>query len=170
MKILTVSGSTRIDSTNIRLLNALPTLMPARNFQHYDSLAALPLFQAESDKYPWPEAVLLWRKAVADADALIISTPEYIHNMPALLKNALEWLTSSGELAQKRVLPITFTPHEPRGERAMQSLLWSLQALDARIVAQLPLFQNEVVFGENGQLQWNEAVEMVVAAVEELFN
>ncbi|MEM1122357.1 MAG: NADPH-dependent FMN reductase, partial [Bacteroidota bacterium] len=156
------------DSANTRLLNALPALMPAMNFQRYESLATLPLFQAESDKHPWPDAVLRWRKAVANADALIISTPEYIHNIPALLKNALEWLTSSGELAQKRVLPITFTPHEPRGERAMQSLLWSLQALDARVVAQLPLFQNEVVFDENNKIQWNEIAEIVVAAVEEL--
>ena len=89
---------------------------------------------------------MLGDKRYKQSDAVIITTPEYIHNLPALLKNALEWLTTSGELAQKRVLAMTFTPHSPRGEKAMQSLLWSLQALDANVVVQLPLYQNEIEF------------------------
>jgi chromate reductase len=64
--------------------------------------------------------------------------------MPALIKNALEWVVSSGELVGKPVLAMTFTPKEPRGEKAMQSLTWSLQALDSRVVGQLALYQNEV--------------------------
>ena len=56
-----------------------------------------------------------WRKILQESDAVIISIPEYIHNIPALIKNALEWVTTSGEFLGKKVLPITFTPHEPRG-------------------------------------------------------
>ena len=86
------------------------------------------------------------------ADAIIISTPAYLLNIPAMLKNALEWLTTSGELEGKRVLPITFTPHPPRGERAMQSLIWSLQALNAHVVTKLALFQSEVKFSDGGEI------------------
>ena len=170
MKILTISGSTRSASANTRLLAALPLLAPNHSFERYTKLDQLPIFKAESDQHPWDAAVLDWRKSVATADAVIISIPEYLHNMPALIKNGLEWLSSSGELAQKRVLAITFTPHEPRGEKAMQSLLWTLQALNANVVLSLPLYQNEVEFDADGKFIKNEAVEMLREATKILTN
>lgn len=165
MKILTISGSTRTDSANTRLLAALPLLFSEHRFQAYPRISQLPLFQAELDKHPWHEEVLNWRAAISEVDAVIISIPEYIHNIPALIKNALEWVTSSGELAQKRVLAIAFTPHAPRGEKAMQSLLWSLQALDANVVVSLPLYQNEIAFDSNDSLIEKEAIEMLAEAM-----
>ncbi len=165
MKILTISGSTRSNSTNTRLLNSLPTLFPNHTFQHYSQINQLPLFQADADKHPWHTTILAWRAAIADADAVIISIPAYIHNLPALIKNALEWVTSSGELAQKRVLAITFTPHTPRGKKAMQSLLWSLQALNANVVVSLPLYQNEIEFDSNNHFIKNEAMDMLTEAI-----
>ena len=144
MKILTVSGSSRALSTNAQLLDALPVLFPEKSWERFLAIDQLPLFRPEDDRFPWHGQVLEWRKAVTTAQAIIFCTPEYIHNLPAIIKNALEWLTSSGELQGKPVLVITYTPHEPRGEKAMQSLIWSLQALEARIVGQLPLYQNEI--------------------------
>jgi len=170
MKILMISGSTRSASANTRLLAALPFLVPNHSFERYTKLNQLPIFKADSDQHPWDAAVLDWRKAVAAADAVIISIPEYLHNMPAIIKNGLEWLSSSGELAQKRVLAITFTPNEPRGEKAMQSLLWTLQALNANVVVSLPLYQNEVEFDVNGQFMENEVVEMLKEATKILTN
>ena len=162
MKILTVSGSERADSANRKLLNALPVLHSNYEFTHFDQLHTLPLFTANiQDAAPFPEGVINWKKAISASDALVICTPEYIHNLPALLKNALEWITASGELANKKVLPITFTPAPPRGAKAMQSLLWSLQALDASIVAQLPLYQNRVRFGEDYSLLECESLELL---------
>jgi len=89
-----------------------------------------------------------WRKAVAEADAVIFSTPEYIFNLPAVLKNALERLSTSGELVGKPVLAITYLPNEPRGEKAMTSLTWSLKALDSKIVTVLPLYQTDLEIKE----------------------
>ena len=166
MKILTISGSTRSASANTRLLTALSFLVPHHSFERYTKLAELPIFQAESDHHPWDAGVVDWRAAVAASDAVIISIPEYIHNMPALIKNGLEWLTSSGELEQKRVLAITFTPHEPRGDKAMQSLLWTLQALNANVVVSLPLYQNEIAYEVKGGFIENEAKEMMMEAIQ----
>ncbi len=165
MKILTISGSTRWQSSNIKLLDGLQGLFLNCTFQRYTTLHQLPLFQADADKHPWPEIVLDWRKALAQSDAVIICTPEYLYNLPGLIKNALEWTTSSGEFAHKPVLAMTFTPHPPRGEKAMQSLLWSLQALNARIVSQLALYQNEIVVNENGVIAEGETLEMLREAV-----
>ena len=170
MKILTISGSTRSLSANTKLLAALPLLVPNHTVERYSQLDQLPIFKADADQHPWDTAVLDWRTAVATADAVIISIPEYIHNMPALIKNAFEWLTSSGELAQKRVLAITFTPHESRGEKAMQSLLWTLQALNANVVVSLPLYQNEIEFDTADNFIENEVLALLKEALVLLTN
>jgi len=165
MKILTISGSARIGSANINLLNAIALLRPQFHFQYYHQLHQLPLFLADEDKAPFDEFVLQWRKVVKDADAVIISTPEYIHNIPALLKNALEWLTSSGELFEKPVLAITFSPHKPRGEKAMEALLNTLAALKARVVGQLDLYQTEVTFNADGEIIDSEIIDLLRVAI-----
>ena len=157
MNILTLYGSARPGSSNQMLLDAIAAAFPDYHFTHFAGLSQLPLFLPDLDHAPWPEPVVEWRQALQSATAVIITTPEYLHNLPALLKNALEWITSSGELVGKPVLPITFTPHAPRGERAMQSLVWSLGALNARIVAELPLYQNEMT--REGQRLQLPAVE-----------
>jgi len=140
MPILTVSGSAGPTSTNTALLKALPAVFPNKKFIHYENLTNLPLFTVAADKNPLPESVFTWRKAVTESTAVIFSTPEYIHNLPAVLKNALEWLASSGELVGKPVLAITYLPNEPRGAKAMTSLAWSLKALDSQVVATLPIY------------------------------
>lgn len=143
MEILYVSGSTRTDSSNMLLLKKLSEFSKSKTF-HLAEISTLPLFQAELDCNPLPSEVVQWRSEVEKAKALIISIPEYIHNLPALIKNALEWVTSSGELVAKPVVAITFTPSSPRGEKAMKSLLWSLKALDANILGSITLYQNEI--------------------------
>ena len=87
MKILTLSGSTRSNSLNLRLLEGIALFFPQQEFIFYKKLDQLPLFRAEDDKYPWAESVLEWRKNLKDCDVVIISIPEYIHNLPALIKN-----------------------------------------------------------------------------------
>lgn len=168
MQILTISGSARVDSSNTKLLNAITSLCSQFRFHHYHLLPQLPLFLADDDKAPFPEAVLKWRKVVKDADAIIVATPEYLHNIPALLKNALEWLSSSGELFEKSVLPITFTPHQPRGQKAMQALLNVLNALKARVVGQLDLYQNEVAFDDEGNVINKETIDLLKLALKQL--
>jgi len=142
MKIVMISGSNRPGSQNLALLSALPGRFRKHKFELFN-ISELPLFSDLGGDMSYPEIVMKWREAVEVADLLVICTPEYIHNIPAALKNALEWVTQFGELAFKRVLPITYTPSRPRGEKAMLSLLWSLQALDASIVGQLDLYQGD---------------------------
>jgi len=97
-KILTISGSSRSDSSNVKLLKALALLDSRNEYILYDGLSDIPLFAAEKDCHPWSQKVLEWRSAIKNADAVIVCTPEYIHNIPAQIKSALEWVTSSGEL------------------------------------------------------------------------
>jgi len=162
MQILTISGSSRPESSNTKLLAHFSKLGIPYSFDRVESHFDLPLFRAELDSNPLPAEVKSWREKIANADAVIFCIPEYIHSMPASIKNALEWLTSSGELRNKPVIPITFTPNPPRGEKAMQSLIWSLQALDARIVVQLPLYHSQISYEPNFH---GEGVDLLTEAI-----
>ena len=160
-KVLTISGSSRKESSNIRLLKALNNLDSTKEYIHYDTLNLLPVFAAELDQHPWPAEVLKWRAAIAEVDAVVICTPEYIHNLPAQIKSALEWIASSGELVVKPTLAMTYTPSAPRGERAMQSLIWSLEALDANVVAQMSIYQSQIKVVESKLTGDQEIIELL---------
>lgn len=154
--IVAICGSASPDSANLKLLQAIQKEFESTySISVLNGLWNLPLYTPQTEENGVPESVKELRKAVTTADAVIISTPEYLHNIPAVLKNALEWMTNSGELAEKPVLPITFTPAPPRGEHAMRSLLPSLMASKAKVVAELPLFQNELR-SESGMIELND--------------
>ncbi len=165
MNILTISGSSRPMSTNISLLESLCSRFPDHNFTRFCELYDLPVFQAISDMSPWHKEVVRFRKMIAESDAVVISTPEYIHNIPGQLKNALDWLASSGELVGKPVFVITYMPYHPRGEYAMKSLLWSLDALDARVVASLDLYQENLSIKDGEIFADDDTIGMIQEAI-----
>jgi len=163
MSILTISGSTAQESSNTQLLKSLPDNFPAFSFSFYNILQ-LPLFIDSLNKNPLPEEVINFRNVASKASSVIISTPEYTHNIPAVLKSAFEWVTSSGELANKKVIAITYTPYAPRGEKAMVSLINSLKALDANILASLDLYANELWVGTEGKFEGD--LELIKSALD----
>lgn len=93
-------------SSNTTLLAAAALVAPTGvRVSPYDALAALPAFNPdiEDGPGPVPNAVSHWRAALAAADAVLFSSPEYAHGIPGVLKNALDWVVGSGELVGKRV-------------------------------------------------------------------
>ena len=147
--LLLVSGSPSPLSANSRLLVEMGKLS-GKEFLLADYLPDLPVFQPARAQQPLPEPVLRWRADTARAGEIVFCTPAYLENVPAVLKNALEWVTASGELDQKPALVFTYAPAPPRGERARQSLLSSLEALNVRVIAEAALYQQEVSCGEEG--------------------
>jgi chromate reductase len=92
MRILAISGSLRRESHNTRLLRAAAQMLPSgAELELFDGLAAVPPYNEDADVEPGPEAVERLRGAIADADALLISTPEYNASIPGVLKNAIDW-------------------------------------------------------------------------------
>ncbi len=92
MRILAISGSLRRDSHNAALLRTAGELLPAdAELVFWEGLAELPAFDEDAEGEPAPAAVAALRSAVAAADAVLISTPEYNHSLPGALKNALDW-------------------------------------------------------------------------------
>jgi NAD(P)H-dependent FMN reductase len=163
--LLLISGSPHPQSANSKFLAGIGKLQ-RRQVRTADYLADLPVFQPAIDKAPWPDVVLQWRSDLAKAEAVVFSTPAYLHNLPGVLKNALDWLASSGELEAKAALVFTFTPGPPRGDRARQSLLWSLDALNARVITEGAFYQSNISFGEDGEIIPGDEREMLMEVIQ----
>lgn len=169
MKIVAISGSAANNSSTAAFLYAVRNHFSGQyEVEVFDRLRDFPLFRPEELEKEVPELIQEFKKRLIRSDAILICTPEYTHNIPAVLKNALEWITASGELAGKKVLPVTLTPHEPRGEWAMKSLLASLITMKATIVAELPLYKDEMR-NDNGEIRLNETTRLILEEAFRLF-
>jgi len=131
--ILAISGSLRAASTNTALVHAIAALAPDRvDVDIYDGLADLPPFNPDLADTDTPPAVAAFRRRLNAADAVLISSPEYAHGVPGVLKNALDWLVGSGELVDK---PIALVNASPRATYAYASLAETLTVMSGRLIA-----------------------------------
>jgi chromate reductase len=116
-RLVAISGSLRARSTNTELLRAAALVAPGDfSVALYGGLADFPHFNPDIEETALPESAAALRRAVGDADALIISTPEYAHGLPGSLKNALDWLVGGPEMVTKRVAlwhASTWSVHAP---------------------------------------------------------
>jgi chromate reductase, NAD(P)H dehydrogenase (quinone) len=133
MNVLAIPGSLRAASSNVALLHALAALAPAGvRVEVYVGLGEIPMFSPDLDAAPPPAVVDLYAR-VAGADAVIICTPEYAFGMPGVLKNALDWLVSSGDLYEKPVAALSASPNEGGGQHALAWLRETLRAHHAHV-------------------------------------
>ena len=108
LNIVAISGSTRSGSSNTALLKALSTYAPSGiGVELYSGLQTLPIFSPDLENTKTPEDILELCKLIADADGLVISSPEYVHAIPGGLKNAIDWLVSREEIIRKPIALIT---------------------------------------------------------------
>lgn len=99
IQLVGLSGSLRKGSYNSLLLNAAAQLLPTDVSMEIISIADIPLYNADLDlpaAKQRPEVVEHFRKMLADADGILISSPEYNYSIPGGLKNAIDW-ASRGE-------------------------------------------------------------------------
>jgi chromate reductase len=142
MRIVGLCGSLQPRSSNAAVLHAAARLAPAgMEVVAFDALRAIPPLDVtlDGDGAAAPSAVHLLRSALADADGLLISSPEYAHSVPGVLKNALDWLVPSGELANLPVALIGASSTHTGAIRAQIALIETLLAQSARIAATLTL-------------------------------
>ena len=140
VKILAVWGSLRRGSSNETVLRAVAELAPAGvdvvlfGDGGTNGIGWLPLFNPDVEaagEEAQGAAVAAWRSALADADAVVISSPEYAHGVTGVLKNALDWVVGSGELVGK---PVALINASSRSHIAQASLVEILATMDARVV------------------------------------
>lgn len=135
LNILAVSGSLRAESRNRALLEAAQLLAPARVRITLDwSLATLPHYNPDLDTLDgasMPPEARRWRERAGDADGILISSPEYAHGVPGVLKNALDWLVSSTTFPGK---PVALLGASAISVFAPEQLRETLTTMNARFV------------------------------------
>lgn len=94
-RILTLVGSLRADSVNRRLATSAVALAPEGiEVSIHDGLGEVPFYNEDIDvDGRVPAAALALRDAAAAADGVLLVSPEYNGTIPAVLKNAIDWLS-----------------------------------------------------------------------------
>ncbi|WP_046733544.1 NADPH-dependent FMN reductase [Streptomyces humi] len=95
VRILALVGSLRAGSHNRQLAEAAVKLAPeGAEVEVFEGLADIPFYNEDIDvegSVPAPAAKL--REAAQAADAFLLFSPEYNGTIPAVLKNAIDWLS-----------------------------------------------------------------------------
>ena len=107
LRVVALVGSLRATSSTAALARAVARAAPGQVAVDLTvDLGALPHFSPDLDMAPLPPAVAALRAANGDADALLVTSPEYAHGMPGTLKNALDWLVGLSTIYRKPVVVV----------------------------------------------------------------
>ena len=100
IKVLALVGSLRAASINRQIAQLAAEVAPEGvTVTLFDGLGDLPFYNEEIDNATneavehAPALVEALRAAAADADAVLVVTPEYNGSIPAVIKNAIDWLS-----------------------------------------------------------------------------
>jgi chromate reductase len=170
MRILGLSGSLRRDSHNTQLLRTAARHLPGHvELELWDGLADIPPYDADREaEEPTPPAVADLKRAIAEADAVLIATPEYNASIPGVLKNALDWVSRPVDETPLRDKPAAVIG----ATTGMFGAVWAqaetrkvLRTIGARVLEhEVPVAHAHEAFHDDGKLRDDE----VVAQLEEL--
>lgn len=92
IKVVAIVGSLRKDSYNLQLAKTMQERYRENLNIEIAEIRELPYFNEDIENNP-PETVLSFKRKLAEADGVLIITPEYNWSVPGVLKNALDWLS-----------------------------------------------------------------------------
>jgi chromate reductase len=163
-RLLAISGSLRTVSSNTVLLRAVAMLAPKGvAIEVYKGLSKLPHFNPDLAGTE-PLVVKDFGVQVGAADGIIISTPEYAHGVPGVLKNALDWLVGGGDFINK---PVALFNASPRSTSAIASLTDIITVMSGRIIpgACISVPLQELHLDEAGIVAHPEIADMIRKAL-----
>ena len=93
-RVAVLVGSLRADSLNRKIAEKLREQAPAGAvLDIVDGLSELPFYNEDLDGADVPANAAALRERVGGADRVLAVTPEYNGTMPAVLNNAIDWLS-----------------------------------------------------------------------------
>jgi chromate reductase len=173
VRVLGISGSLRRDSYNSGLLRAAADVLPpGAELEFFDGLKAIPPYDADDDLAGGPRPVQRLREAIADADAVLIATPEYNASLPGVLKNALDWASRPHATNPLRGKPAAVVG----ASTGMFGAVWAqaegrkvLGTIGARVLdVELPVAEADERFDADGRLTDVEVEERLGEIVADL--
>ena len=93
LKVLGVCGSLRKASLSMAALRACKELMPAGMSLQIASIGDIPMYNQDVFDAGIPAPAKRFYDEIAAADGVLIATPEYNFSLPAVLKNAIDWVS-----------------------------------------------------------------------------
>jgi NAD(P)H-dependent FMN reductase len=168
MRVLSFAGSLRTESTNkklareaVRLLGA-PRLAKAEFVDLRDY--PMPVYDGDHERnYSIPNTVSQLGAKIAEADALIIATPEYNGSISSVLKNTIDWLSrvKPMPLAGKHVLLLSASPGGWGGIRGLWHSRVPFEALGVHVFPEMMSLPNAgSAFDETGRLGGDRAQQL----------
>ena len=163
--LLGLSGSLRAASFNTKLMKAAAARFAPDTFVEGD--LRFPLYDGDlEDREGIPEAVQRLSDQIAEADAVIISTPEYNKAPSGVLKNALDWVsrTEGNPWAEKPLAIMSATAGRAGGERTQFALRLMMVPFRTRII------QGPEVLVGNASEHFNEAGELMTESYQKFLD
>ena len=137
VSIVGISGSLRQASFSTGILRVLAEKSAPAIHLQVVTLEDIPLYNEDLDNETGVPAVTALKRMISACDGVLISTPEYNHGIPGVLKNALDWLSRpvfQSCLKDKPVSIISSSMAFTGGVRAQYQLRETLIAIQAQLV------------------------------------
>ena len=137
MQILGICGSLRKASFNMAALRACHDLLPQGMALRITSIADVPMFNQDVFDAGIPEPAKRLRAEIAEADGVLIASPEYNFSLSAALKNAIDWASRppSQSWQDKPVAIFSVSRAARRRARSVRPAAHPRPALGARAAA-----------------------------------
>ena len=169
MKLLGISGSLRADSCNTKLVREAAALFDPSAFTMAD--IRFPLYDGDLEAEGVPEAVRTFHRQIGEADAIVISCPEYNKGLSGVMKNALDWASRIKPMPfrDKPVAIMSAAAGRAGGERSQMTLRHCLVAFRPRLLQgpELMVARASEAF-EGDRLADEQAREILVELMAEL--
>ncbi|MEU5843360.1 NAD(P)H-dependent oxidoreductase [Rhodococcus sp. NPDC047139] len=170
-RVLALVGSLREGSVS-RLLAETAAAVAAENVEVtlYGGLADVPFYNEDLDGEAVPAAAAALRDAAAEADAVLLVTPEYNGTTSAVLKNAVDWLSrpyGAGALNGKPVAVVSQSPSQNAAKWALEDTVKSVGIAGGRVVEGGSLSVGETFgkFGGEHPKEHAETAQQITALV-----
>lgn len=157
--IFVIIGSAGKNSVNEKLVNYFSeSTKDDFNVTIFNDLKTLPHFDPQLSIDNPPMEIIDFRKAIENADGIIICTPEYIFSIPSGLKNALEWCVATTVFSDKPAGLITASANGQKGHEELQLIMKTVMAKfnDATTLL-IPGIKGKI--SDNGEIKDNRTKE-----------
>ena len=168
-RVVVLLGSLRADSLNRRIVDVLESQAPAGvEIEVAEGLADIPFYNEEIDGDAVPAAAQRLRDQVGRADRVLAVTPEYNGTMPAVLNNAIDWLSrpyGQGAITSKPFAVLGATPTPYGGKWAHEHARHSANIAGAQVVENIVVDQPAL---QGDLLSDDAAIERFLGALGDL--